>query len=120
VNRIEEALVRPWWIDEDDWDSHAGYRGKLICAGCGEGYTHTLSVEIFMRSEDREAGLRVEVVGESAVIDTRVPDRDNPSSRREGIRITFGCEQCNVITVLEIAQHKGCTRIYQGPAPSVP
>ena len=33
----------------------------------------------------------------------------NPSSRRNGITITFGCELCGKTSVLGIAQHKGAT-----------
>jgi hypothetical protein len=36
----------------------------------------------------------------------------NPSSRRDGIRIGLLCEMCNVITHVEIAQHKGHTSVF--------
>ena len=74
------------------------------------------AVTVYSRSEDADMVCRT-VVGGGVNVDVsveRVPnDRANPSSRRQGLVISFMCENCSdeARSDLELclAQHKGCT-----------
>ncbi len=85
------------------------FRDIFICLGCGGDYTHFEQVEIFDRAEDAEEGLHVKVA--SGLVSTDRSMKDNPSGRRDGVRIEFYCENCCAISVLTLAQHKGQTII---------
>jgi hypothetical protein len=94
----------------------------LVCPGCGGDYLHQRAVTAYNRDEDAKH-TRVTVVAETGFSDHIVRSErcDNPSSRRDGIAITFTCENCHeggsddgpafFDTPLEltIAQHKGHT-----------
>jgi hypothetical protein len=84
--------------------------GILCCEHCGFNYLHQIKVDVFERSgEDSNKGLHVTTQGVMASINTDM--EGNPSSRRDGIKITFNCENCDGLTYLYIIQHKGCTYI---------
>lgn len=89
---------------------------------CGSDLVHHDSVEVFERTEDADAGVRVRVSGvDVGWRNEKPPDRcpaavrvdtsldGNPSARRQGIAIHFWCEECRGRFVLTIAQHKGMT-----------
>jgi hypothetical protein len=80
----------------------------LSCPRCQEDYLHQYRVEVFdRRSEDTVDGLHVIVEHGKTQITTDMDD--NPSGRRQGLRIYFGCEHCCAVPVLSISQHKGNT-----------
>lgn len=89
---------------------------QLQCAGCGFEYTHCESIEIFHQVDDtsKKNGVHITVKG---LAELKI-DRDisrNPSARRDGVRMTFSCENCDVLSVLTIAQHKGNTFVEYDP-----
>ena len=87
----------------------------LLCPSCGFDHLHHGRVEVFEREgEDKEKGVHVLVDRGSAVIDQNMSG--NPSSRRDGLRVEFGCEGCSAQLVLTIAQHKGQTYLEFTPA----
>ena len=89
---------------------------ELLCPHCGGHCLHHFRVEVFNRtSEDAEYGTM-------SVIESELPEtikglkfeasfQNNPSPRRDGLRIFFWCEFCPKISVLDIIQHKGSTYI---------
>ena len=84
----------------------------LRCPVCGGAYLHHGDTEIFNRShEDSLEGLHVTVDGQKLRIDH--DQGDNPSFRRDGIKIVLGCELCNSSSSLTVFQHKGITHLEQ-------
>jgi hypothetical protein len=79
----------------------------LLCPFCGSDYLHHGKVEIFDRQEDNETGLHVSVDASRVTLDSDISG--NPSLRRQGLKIHFGCENCNGASILTLAQHKGTT-----------
>jgi hypothetical protein len=80
----------------------------LACPGCEGPWLHQGRTEVFERPhEDAETGLHVTVDGQQAQVTTEL--RDNPSSRRDGLRVYFSCEWCCAVPVLNLVQHKGQT-----------
>lgn len=95
------------------------YSNSIKCPICGDGYLHHLGVETFHCEEDQN-GYHVELYDETshgwAMLDIICPEnttnndtKNNPSARRGGILILFGCEGCHNISKLGIGQHKGQT-----------
>jgi len=86
---------------------------SLMCPICGHDKLHQREVEVYQRTkEDSEAGGAWGHVnaGQSVVL----PMARNPSWRRDGIRIGFECESCDLDArvskfALLIYQHKGET-----------
>jgi hypothetical protein len=86
--------------------------GTLVCPNCGFDYLHHEQVQIFNRQkEDSVTGIYLGIMGTNVAIDTTA-ERENPSLRRNGLRITFWCEGCDKKPVLVLAQHKGQTFIH--------
>ena len=86
------------------------------CNDCGGVCLHHFRTEVYNRaSEDTPFGTL-------SVVDDAPPENlmnvkhqaafsNNPSPRRNGIRIFFYCECCPKVSVLDIIQHKGSTYI---------
>ena len=89
----------------DFWDG----KGELLCPGCGQEYLHAVKVEAFDRTSEDMGGVHVTVSSGKATVDNVM--KDNPSSRRDGLKIFFACETCDCESVLMIMQHKGTTYI---------
>lgn len=93
---------------EDDY----GIGWVLLCPCCHYTYLHHEKVEVFERYEDTESGrpsgLHVTIDG-GVKIDRDVTE--NPSSRRDGLKIFFWCEGCGAKPVLTLLQHKGNTGV---------
>ena len=72
-----------------------GY-GALQCPRCvGGGNLHHVRVEVFARPEDAENVNETTVQGKLAHVEYVLNDTSgNPSSRRDGLRVHFYCEQC--------------------------
>lgn len=84
--------------------------GMLVCPGCGSTYLHQEVIEVFNPDqEDAAEGLHVTVNAASMAADRSMDN--NPSERRQGLSIHFNCETCANQLTLQIAQHKGETRI---------
>ncbi len=80
----------------------------LLCPACGSAYLHHYKVEVFRRDkEDADKGVHAVVWGSSVIVGNSM--KDNPSSRRDGLRILFSCEGCPSISEMTLVQHKGST-----------
>jgi hypothetical protein len=83
----------------------------LHCPRCGGEYLHQRKVMVFDRGEDDELTAVTTVQGGlSATHLLPSAEADNPSSRRQGLAISFECEYCHGEIELTIAQHKGLTQ----------
>jgi hypothetical protein len=108
----------PLWRTEmiEDTLRFGDCHGRLICPHCEdeESNLHHNIVEIYNREEDAATGTHVSVSGKHIQIDDNI--ELNPSPRREGIAVSFWCEQCCEASILEIIQHKGMSymRWYNG------
>ena len=79
----------------------------MTCPSCGFNYLHHEQVEVFPRpKEDAERYVGFEVSRQGL---RTIPPDTNPSSRRDGLRIRFSCEGCDLLPSLTIVQHKGQT-----------
>lgn len=86
----------------------------LHCPRCDGQHLHHSRIIAFDRDEDAADVTRVEVVGSKVAMDRIAnADTENPSSRRDGVVITFWCENCgdDKLIRLNIAQHKGSTQM---------
>jgi hypothetical protein len=85
----------------------------LKCPSCGGEYLHHQKVTTYARHEDAEHVLMTTAHKYTATTEHVENDTSgNPSSRRDGIVVTFECEHCGVPSALAIAQHKGSTLVY--------
>lgn len=82
-----------------------GYKAELLCPKCNSNYLHHYRVEVFDREEDHDNGLHTIIEGIRLTTDINLTG--NPSKRRHGLLIYFGCENCQTNSVLSIEQHKG-------------
>lgn len=91
----------------------------LACPNCGGSYLHHDGISYFNRDEDREFGEFISI--KTTVKDDRVvfscsqesnyPMDCCPSPRRDGMEISFYCENCSAKLSLAVFQHKGQTFI---------
>ena len=92
-----------------------GDDSELLCPRCGGSHLHQGEVVVYSRDEDA-AQVRRTVVTPLVTKVTIDPGRGNPSSRRDGLTISFSCEGCGGDgdgreLLLTIAQHKGETEM---------
>jgi len=81
-----------------------------LCCPCGCPQIHPFKTESFFRSaEDSEYGTHSTTNHNEARTDRDM--KENPSPRRDGIKIYFWCEWCRKNLELQIIQHKGDTII---------
>jgi hypothetical protein len=92
-------------VEYADWDSQV-----LACPNCSNSYLHHDKVEAWERNNNGEdnAGFVVTTTGESTTIKS-VKDRGGFRGRRNDVRISFYCEDCDVKSCLVVEQHKGNT-----------
>lgn len=88
----------------------------LKCPDCKESYLHQGKVEVFNRIEDDTHGTHCVVERDEVIVDRDISG--NPSSRRQGILISFYCEVCEKVRKLSIVQHKGIALIKWEPGVS--
>lgn len=81
--------------------------GWLACPNCGYDNLYHMAVEIFERDEDEPRGIHVVVQGPRVLVDREI--KKNPSRRRQGLLVSFFCEQCSATPTLALIQHKGNT-----------
>lgn len=98
--------------------------GWLKCPTCNEEYLHQHSVTEYVRRGEDGPTMAMELCGLATKIPNEDADDRNPSSRRDGIRISFYCEHCSEPypddikafvkpdIELVLAQHKGFTEIW--------
>jgi hypothetical protein len=78
----------------------------LECPSCNESNLHQTSVGVFFRKEDSDDGVFKKI--DNTGVQYANPSR-NPSTRRDGLLISFVCEHCTADPELAIYQHKGST-----------
>ena len=86
----------------------------LKCPFCDHYYLHQKKVDIHFRPEDAKGLPGYHIDRDGITVPAKLP---NPSLRRDGLVITFSCEQCsltknpkeNFYLCLAISQHKGNT-----------
>lgn len=89
----------------------------LLCPICGSGLLHHDVVTVYQRNEDTEVVRKTSVVEDSFRSEiVWNNDSGNPSARRDGLVISFWCENCGgtkegTTIELTIAQHKGNTQV---------
>lgn len=89
-----------------------GGAADLLCPRCGADNLHHDMVTTYERAEDAETVVETTLQGTSVSVDAASKGGGNPSRRRDGLVISFWCEQCGDAPIeLCIAQHKGCTEI---------
>jgi len=82
------------------------------CPACRNRNLHHGEVAVFSRGEDAAQTLVTIANGNSHQTSVAITDGEgNPSSRRDGVLISFTCEHCYALPDLEIYQHKGATFI---------
>jgi hypothetical protein len=83
----------------------------LTCPHCGQHDLHHDKVTVFSRIGEDGPVFATIVEGSVGVYRKEGPavDRACPSSRRDGLAISFWCEHCPTLSELTIAQHKGTT-----------
>ena len=81
----------------------------MVCPNCGGDYLHQERIEIFDGGEHRAKELHVVVDNSEITVNTNMTG--NPSARRHGLKISFRCEECEQVSVLSFAQHKGITLV---------
>jgi hypothetical protein len=87
----------------------------LDCPLCGESLLHQRDVTVFTRAHEDGPVTRSSIPSNGDLPFDCVrgnPAPDNPSDRRQGLRIAFECEQCADKLSLCIAQRKGETLIW--------
>jgi hypothetical protein len=83
---------------------------SLICPACRGNYLHHDAVTVFTREREDGPVTATTVTGDGVYRkEGWAAERANPSSRRDGLAISFWCESCSALSELTIAQHKGCT-----------
>ena len=119
--KVEEPVPvekpKAWERHTDVLELGAAYSNNstLLCPACKYDYTHQEYYEIYQRNEDY-SGIHTVVKLHGTTVDTIM--KDNPSSRRQGMRMYFSCEGCHgdqeegvnpPLFELLIYQHKGVT-----------
>ena len=85
----------------------------LLCPKCGGAFLHQYEIEVWIRQkEDADEGTHV-LVSKSVVSENKSME-GNPSPRRDGLSISFACENCDGVHKLIVIQHKGSTFLKWG------
>jgi uncharacterized Zn finger protein (UPF0148 family) len=92
-------------------------QGELLCPRCGGTNLHHEMVSVYSRREDAEEVQATTVFATGMVMVEHQLSKDgaNPSSRRDGLVISFSCEHCSILGreeemfELTVVQHKGTT-----------
>lgn len=86
------------------------FLGRLLCPECGEINLHHEAVMVWERPVEDGVSIKTVLMAGKTI---RKQKADNPSPRRDGIRIYFWCEHCDIVRIrpkfLIIYQHKGET-----------
>lgn len=85
------------------------WNDRMLCPKCRQHWTHLTGVKAYFRVEDAAEGFVVEASHTGASANTHGSMQGCPSRRRDGVTLTFECENCQVPELLHITQHKGET-----------
>jgi hypothetical protein len=95
----------------------------LSCPKCGDGFLHHLCVTVYDRQEDDDTCKTIQCFVEDGFLHpkqtttiTETSNKNNPSSRRGGVCITFACDYCPGVFDMTIEQHKCMTYIRWRPS----
>jgi len=89
--------------------SHPIHGDSLQCPACmGTNLSHR-QIDVFEREEDCATGLHACITQSTVTVDNS--QENNPSPRRNGLRIALQCENCQATPELIVSQHKGRTFI---------
>lgn len=95
------------------YTNHLAGQSELRCPHCGDYNLHHDKVSVYERdTEDSAQGRRTTVSKNSVLVESSI--EGNPSSRRNGLKIRFFCENCGngLRYTLSIQQHKGMTYLH--------
>lgn len=84
----------------------------ISCPVCGEDCLHHTDVKVYNRGNEDNENYDVVLIDSehgTSLIPVQDEDRPNPSDRRDGVRISFTCEQECEVPDLMLYQHKGTT-----------
>ena len=95
----------PLRVSDEDGDFYTA--GIILCPVCGEGCMHHLGITYYIRGEDDKYGTVMTLTEPFFSITIGNDIKNNPSGRRGGMTIYFGCEICGEAYGLDIIQHKG-------------
>ncbi len=110
-------IIRP--LSRDDFVNHGAF--VLKCPLCGYDFTHHTDTIVYTRESERHSYSHANHIDEHGVHKAYISNY-NPSFRRNGIRIEFGCEGCHGVVTgnfneadppifsLLISQHEGQTQ----------
>ena len=110
--------------------SEPDYTGgvEILCPCCGDRNLHIKNSEVYHRIDGEDSvtlRTRINPFG-GKVFTSRDRSKQNPSPRRDGLRLNFRCENCEyglnghsngLPQSLEIFQHKGVTHMRWSPTP---
>ncbi len=87
---------------------------ELICPtiGCESPFLHHFRIEVYDREKEDSWRGRTTIIDNCGVFIRNNDEQSmfgNPSIRRDGIRILFWCEWCEMVSIIEFDQHKGST-----------
>lgn len=95
--------------DDDDADQVKLDGDVLLCPECKQINLHHVDVVVFNRDGGEDEPTIVTVVRDDRVFRDNTQIQRNPSSRRDGVAISFWCECCSWLGELTVSQHKGTT-----------
>lgn len=113
-SKTEPEVTRKKWIAcVNRFDSRDLFHGLLKCRACGGDYTHQKGVEVFQKETESSDGLHTTAMFYGTSTDKLMDN--NPSEKRNGLRVYFCCESCHRGQTtrpqyqIVIYQHKGQT-----------
>jgi predicted GIY-YIG superfamily endonuclease len=96
--KVEKPKAKPKnWLkitDKPIFSDQWNFMG-LECPVCQNDFLHQQDIEIFVRGEDQSEGLHVLVDFTNDKVFADKSMRNNPSSRRQGLRVYLQCESCH-------------------------
>ena len=87
----------------------------VVCPTCGGSYSHQGAVTVYDRAED-ESKTQVTEIDDGRIWSQPIGSKhtNNPSRRRNGVRIVIDCESGCPSRDLVVYQHKGSTYVQWG------
>jgi len=94
------------------------FRSSLICPICEGDNLHQQAVAFYDHTPTGNRGFFITPDIEGVEHNSLHADLFNPSSRRQGMRVSFWCEHCRETPDLLVVQHKGTTYLGWEEEPS--
>jgi hypothetical protein len=79
-----------------------------LCPCCESEFLHQQEVMVYERNEDENTVIETHAT-RGRTTKRRTAGTDNPSPRRQGLRVIYWCEQCETTSAYTSFQHKGNT-----------